>query len=375
MGKKIVRKIHLWCGLASGAVVFIVAVTGCFYAFEYELRELFQAYRHIEPENAPLLPPSRLLPLAEAAFPGHTVHSIAYGDAADAAQVIFYEPEPLVYAAAYLNPYTGEVLHVQDFTREFFWVVLQGHYYLWLPPAVGQPLVAWATVIFFLMLITGIVLWWPKNRHARKQRFRFTWKESTRWRRKNYDLHTVLGFYAWVIALVFALTGLVWGFPWFAYGVHRLAGGEKNLQWAEPESPSFAGGFRATASNEPMDKLWVRLMEQYPEAAELDFHIPHTDSSSIYVNLKRDENLYWRSDYRFYDASTLDEIPVKGVYGSFENADGADKLLRMNYDIHTGAILGFPGKILAFGASAIIASLPVTGVIIYFGRRKKKKKS
>jgi uncharacterized iron-regulated membrane protein len=44
----------------------------------------------------------------------------------------------------------------------------------------------------------------------------------------------------------------------------------------------------------------------------------------------------------------------------------------MNYDIHVGAILSLPGKILAFFASLICASLPVTGFIIWWGRRKKK---
>jgi len=45
----------------------------------------------------------------------------------------------------------------------------------------------------------------------------------------------------------------------------------------------------------------------------------------------------------------------------------------MNYDIHTGAILGLPGKILAFFASLICASLPVTGFYIWYGRKYKKK--
>jgi uncharacterized iron-regulated membrane protein len=49
------------------------------------------------------------------------------------------------------------------------------------------------------------------------------------------------------------------------------------------------------------------------------------------------------------------------------------QLLRMNYDIHTGAVIGLPGKILAFFASLIAASLPVTGFYIRWGRRKQSK--
>jgi len=40
-----------------------------------------------------------------------------------------------------------------------------------------------------------------------------------------------------------------------------------------------------------------------------------------------------------------------------------------------GSILGLPGKVLAFFASLIGATLPVTGFIIWWGKGKKKKKT
>jgi uncharacterized iron-regulated membrane protein len=45
----------------------------------------------------------------------------------------------------------------------------------------------------------------------------------------------------------------------------------------------------------------------------------------------------------------------------------------MNYDIHVGAVLGLTGKILAFIASLVAASLPVTGTLIWIGRKRKMK--
>ena len=49
------------------------------------------------------------------------------------------------------------------------------------------------------------------------------------------------------------------------------------------------------------------------------------------------------------------------------------KLNDLNYDIHIGQALGLTGKIIAFLASLISASLPVTGFIIWLGKRKKSK--
>ncbi|WP_242499314.1 PepSY domain-containing protein [Flavobacterium sp. 140616W15] len=46
----------------------------------------------------------------------------------------------------------------------------------------------------------------------------------------------------------------------------------------------------------------------------------------------------------------------------------------MNYDIHVGAVLGITGKILAFFASLISASLPITGFLIWWGKQKFSKK-
>ena len=60
---------------------------------------------------------------------------------------------------------------------------------------------------------------------------------------------------------------------------------------------------------------------------------------------------------------------------TFSDKNNGEKLRSLNYAIHSGAILGLPGKILAFFASLICASLPVTGFYIWWGRKYKKKKN
>jgi uncharacterized iron-regulated membrane protein len=45
----------------------------------------------------------------------------------------------------------------------------------------------------------------------------------------------------------------------------------------------------------------------------------------------------------------------------------------MNYDLHVGAIAGLTGKIIAFIASLICASLPVTGFLVWYLKKYKKK--
>jgi uncharacterized iron-regulated membrane protein len=367
--RKAILNIHLVLGLSSGLIVFIVAITGCLYAFKDEIESALQTYRYVEPQAQTYLSPSEMKKIGLEKIPGREIHGVAYNQPGYAAEIIFYEHEPLFYQSLFVNPYSGDIIHIKDWNRDFFRFILDGHFYLWLPPQIGQTVVASGTLIFVILLITGMILWWPKGYNVR-QRFRVKWNAS--WRRKNFDLHSVLGFYISLVVLVLALTGLVWGFEWFRDAVYATAGGEKKLEFLEP--PSVAVPATITSPGDPVDEIWYRMKAEYPDAASIEMHYPHDEKSTVYVDIKRDQDTYWRSDYRFFDQYTLQEIEPDHVWGRLDQATAADKLMRMNYDIHVGAILGLPGKILVFTASLIAASLPVTGFLLWIGRRKKEKR-
>lgn len=369
--RKWINFIHLWLGMLTGLVVFIVSVTGCLYVFQEDICAATETYRYVHPQQNAFPTPETCAQVASRHFPGHTVHSVNYYGRDRSVEVVFYEPEPLVYTSVYIHPYTQKVLHINDRTNDFFYQVLQGHYYLWLPPAIGQPIVATGTLIFVVMLITGIILWWPKNKNARKQRFWFRWKDTTGRKRKNYDLHSIAGFYAALPALILALTGLVWRFSWFANAIHTGAGGKKSLVYTSPVSEPPSGKDTMAVT----DYIWQQLSKEYTRIAAMEVHIPHTKEAVVEVSVRYDQDTYYRTDYRFFDQFTGKELEVNHVYGKYANADGADKLLRMNYDIHVGQIAGTPGKILAFLIALICASLPVTGFFIWRGRKKKTHKT
>ncbi|MBE7175184.1 MAG: PepSY domain-containing protein [Mucilaginibacter polytrichastri] len=367
--KKITGTLHLWLGLASGLIVCFLGITGCILAFQQEIERAVQEYRFVEPQDRSYLPPSRLGAIASAQLPGKHRHSITYGDAGDAAVVAFYNIDPEYYFLAFLNPYTGEVLKVKDMSDDFFRIMINGHFYLWLPPAIGQPVVASATLCFFVLLVTGLILWWPKNKSARKQRFTVKW--TARWRRVNYDMHNVLGFYAMFIAFFLATTGLIMGFQWFSKSVYWLAsGGKEQVLFYEPMSKKTPV---KTAGEPAPDRVWKFMVKNYPSARTVEVHYPDSDTASISGVANFGEGTYWNTDVRYFDQHTFEEITVNHSFGRKKDLKIADKIMRMNYDIHVGAILGLPGKIMAFCASLICASLPVTGFMIWWGRRKKDK--
>ena len=367
-----VGRIHLWLGLISGLFVCFLGITGCILAFEREIENVTQPYRNLEVQNKPLLPPTALKKIADRALPNKHAHSITY-QPGKSAQVVYYNFDPEYYYIVFVNQYTGEVIKVKNMNDDFFRIVIMGHYYLWLPPEIGQPVLTTATLMFVVLLFSGLILWWPKNKAASKQRFTIKW--NAKWRRVNYDFHNVLGFYITWIIIFIALSGMVMGFQWFAKSVYFVSSGGKTLNQFEETYSDTTRNAKLQLNASAADQLWKSYLDADPKFnGSLDVHVPENEKASIEIAKNPDPETYWKADYSYFDQHTLKEIEVKHVFGKLKNATVADKIMRMNYDIHVGSIAGLPGKIIAFFASLIAASMPITGVLIWIGRNKKKKK-
>ena len=112
------------------------------------------------------------------------------------------------------------------------------------------------------------------------------------------------------------------------------------------------------------------MLREYQQAKSIEVHPPENEKSSIAANVNANACTYWKTDYRYFDQYTLKELNVNHIYGRLKDAGFADILLRMNYDIHVGAIGGLPGKIIVFLIGLLVASLPVTGFLIWWRIKK-----
>ena len=370
--KKIFFQLHKYLGLVTGIIVFVVAITGCCWAFKEEIESLLDDSVQISLQDQPILTPTQAKTFAKEVFPNQSIHGVLFEHGAQPVEVIFYDAEPEFYQSVFLNPYSGEVIEVKDHMSGFFAFILKGHIRMWLPKEIGEQLVSASVLIFLLIIISGIVVWFPKKRKNLDQRLKFKWKKTTKWKRKNYDLHAITGFYICSLAFVLAFTGSVISYNWLKYVVYKSIGGEKEARFIIPDNNSAPP--KLVAQEKPIDRLIVKLMKESPNAVSYELHYPHDENESIYVELANSEGLYYNNEYRFFDQHTLEEIETPGIYGKYKDAKLSDKVLRMNYDIHIGAIGGIAGKILAFIISLLTASLPVTGFLMWYGRNYKKKK-
>lgn len=120
------------------------------------------------------------------------------------------------------------------------------------------------------------------------------------------------------------------------------------------------------------DRLWQQHKQTVKSNESIGVYFASLSTDPIEVVVNHRPGTYYKADYFHYDQYTGQNLKAAGSWdGKFSEANLADKIARMNYDIHVGTVLGLPGKILAFFASLIAASLPVTGFMIWWGRRNK----
>lgn len=371
--------LHLWLGLISGIIMVIVCLTGCIWVFQDEITTLMNPEIKVKAENKPVISPSVLMNIGDSLYPKKKPNYAMYqqGKAITLALGQGRKGNTILR----VNPYTGEVISKverKEGETDFFRFILNGHRALWMPYEIGRPIVNYATLVFVIILITGMVLWWPKkwNKTTKEQSFKIKWKAS--FKRVNYDLHNVLGFYSLLVLSAIALTGMVYGLEWYSKGLYWVtSGGDTLPKFNRNKSDSLQLGKFYTAQ-QVMDASWNKVITDHPEAKGFYYAFADTarPSSAISITIYPTVGKYYNNRSFAFDQHTGKPLPAANkIYDtSFEDASVGAKIRRMNYDIHVGAILGLPGKILAFFASLIGASLPITGFIVWWGKQKKKGK-
>ena len=220
------RKFHLWVSVPFGIVMTITCFTGALLVFEKEITALCVGdISTVTPVGEPL-PLDVIADRVDATLPTDVdVKGVVVSSSPDEAyKVNLSKPKK---AAVYVNQYTGEVMG-KDERTPFFQAVFRLHRWLmdsnpgegklfW-----GKMIVGASTLAFVVILLTGLVIWWPRNRKMLKNRLQIALRRGRN--RFWYDLHVAGGFYALLLLLVMALTGLNWSFEWYKKGVYALFG-------------------------------------------------------------------------------------------------------------------------------------------------------
>jgi uncharacterized iron-regulated membrane protein len=375
MMKKIAGKLHLILGLVTGLVFMLVCLTGALLAFtEESLNIVNREHLYVAPRNAPKVPIEDVLATYRKTYPREMVFVMNEYRQPDRSYDFFSavqnekNPDDFGgYKMVYADPYTGKILHVDKGTLEFLVLAVGLHINL-LMGDFGHDLIRWCTLLFFVQLVAGVILWWPRNRAALKGAVRWAWNSGKR--RRLYDSHRTLGFYAAVGLLVMVSTALFMSWTWISKPVTAAFGGEPSLIHDHDEEHVHAR--RGEGPEFSYAELGRRVFAAQPGANQMTYLIPFPDTIST-ITLKTHSgstflNFSVGAPLQF-DRVTGEQDMSAEALGEARNA----KIFATNLLIHMGFWGGTPTKILYFVLGILGASLPVTGFFLWYGKYKRRR--
>lgn len=382
--KKLIQKIHLWLGFIAGLVLVVNLVPASIFAFNTELKEWwYHKALFTERTGVQKLPLSVLKDKVQGilgqqngaityiSISNDPYKAYAFGVFKDnKAPGYTYFSESEIDKEVYIDPYTGKINGEIDLRHDWIKICEAIHRRMLLHYNYGGHwIIAYVTLIIIFSLLTGLVLWFPRSKAALKQRFVF--KRKVRWRRRNYDVHNVGGFYSHLLILFLAVTGLLWSFDWWANGFYRLLGEEHKK--IAPAYQIFTSAPLLSSTIKPLDRAfedaqgkrttWMSITIGLPEAGDKE------NLEKLFFYLKFNNHSGWdESDQYTYSSGQLTKQLLH------EQKTTGIKWDDSNYAFHTGSIYGLPTKILMSMTTLFCASLPITGFVIWYGKRKGSKK-
>lgn len=401
--KKIFRKIHLWLSVPFGLIITLVCFSGAMLVFENEANEWFRRdLYYVETVKESPLPMDKLLEKVATTLPDSvSVTGVSISsDPGRAYQVSLSKPRR---ASLYVDQYTGEVKGKSE-RSGFFMFMFRMH--RWLLDSMnpgnegifwGKMIVGVSTLLLVFVLISGIVIWWPRTRKALKNSLKITATKG--WRRFWYDLHVAGGMYALIFLLAMALTGLTWSFPWYRTAFYKVFGVEvqqRAAQGHEQKSDAQKRDTKLAAHREKKrEGNEVRKGEKSgrPENNHSDMYSvtsPFVYWQEIYDKLGRQNPEYKQisissgtasvSFNRFGNQRASDRYSFNTDNGEFtetslyQHQDKSGKIRGWIYSVHVGNWGGMFTRILTFIAALLGAALPLTGYYLWIKRLIKVRK-
>ncbi|MGX1317546.1 putative iron-regulated membrane protein [Bradyrhizobium sp. USDA 377] len=368
-------QVHSIAGLVLALLLALIALTGAVMSFEDEIVDHLNAgIMQVAPREMPALMPDELVARLKAGQDVGQVSAIMLSsDPAAAVRVRFARDEQGTRPnSLYVDPYDARVLGAPR-AEEFFATVRKLHRWLLIPGDAkgwGRQITGVAALGLIVMLVSGLVLRWPRRAGSVKMWLKPNLGLSGRGLHRS--LHAVIGTWVLPVYLVMTLTGLWYSFDWYKDGVvWLLSRPEVSAAKMQPKMPAKAP--RVAARSEPaqpigFDQAWTTFRrEEGDRFARALLTLPPSPGTAIRIRS-------WGKDSTL--DTTRDEFRIDAVTGQLVSAERyadktlGEKIIANVLDIHRGAVLGWPGKLAFMIAAALMPLFSVTGILLYLSRRK-----
>ncbi len=202
---------HFYAGIFVIPFMFILSVTGLVMLYD----DVIQEARYGEQLNVIAQPgpstPSQQLTAVQVTFPDAAVKKYTPPEGPARSSQIAIVDKGGEGLLVNVNPYTNEVLGTIN--RDDSWYALANdiHGTLLMGDS-GDRIIEISAGLAVMLVITGLYLWWPRNRAGKSCVFwpRLNSGKRAFWR----DLHASLGLYSAAFLLFFLISGLAWAGIW-----------------------------------------------------------------------------------------------------------------------------------------------------------------
>ncbi|MET3035035.1 PepSY-associated TM helix domain-containing protein [Chryseobacterium sp. NRRL B-14859] len=373
--------IHLWLGLLSSLIVFVMCLTGCLYAFKNQIIDFSNRDKvYINAGSGGMKTPDQIQ--TGLLKQNKELTSLLIPDDKGRSYVVGYRENNLD-KSTYYNQYTGEILGQADVgANRFFEIVLDLHRNLMMGNA-GRQVVGASVLMFCVLLISGFILWLPKKLKFLKQGLTVMFK--AKFQRVNYDLHNTLGFYTFLMLFFIAVTGLYVTYPWVKNALIVGLGGSSIDQVSkekEAGDDAFGGLLEdmlqkqdekknlKDAASASINNILQLADKHLPYVGVTSIELPNKDNPRYVVIKTNRQNLL---GMMLPDEVTFDKTGIFKTKELFSDKPLNKQFTSLAKPLHTGEIMGLPSIILYFIVSLIGCSLPVTGFLIWWHRFRKMK--
>ncbi|OLC11621.1 MAG: hypothetical protein AUH41_00045 [Gemmatimonadetes bacterium 13_1_40CM_66_11] len=346
---------HLWLGLIAGAFIALLGITGAIMAFEPELEHA--RHPHLWYVTAP--PGARPLSLAQIgvgvahAFPADTI--TAYQ--ASTKPGLSYQVG-LSRSLVFVNQYSGAILGQLRFGgTDVLNIIHQLHTHLLFRGLgdLGGKIVTGAALVLMCMLLSGVYLWWPVKRIS------IRWRGAAT-RRSWFDVHNTIGIVSLVFLLALCATGIVMGFEGPSTRLFYRLTGSQPVRRPDLHAPVPAG-----AQQIGPDSAFALARTAVPGATPFEVDLPARDEA-YFIRARYPEDLTpgGRSQV------VIDSYTGRVLYAQgSRTAPAGARMVIANRAMHTGDILGLPGKALVSLASLAVVVQVVTGLVMWLKRSQR----
>jgi uncharacterized iron-regulated membrane protein len=133
-----------------------------------------------------------------------------------------------------------------------------------------------ANVGFLLLVLSGLVLWWPRSWSPASLRISFWFKSKLSGRARDWNWHNVVGFWTAPILLVLTATALPLSYGWASDLIYRLTGTTAPaVNFPAPESPREPASNKVVAGAPlALDELVTRVQQSTPNWEQITYRMP-----------------------------------------------------------------------------------------------------